>query len=412
MSQTTDALDRWRARYPTLAELTPRARRRLPAFAYDFLMGGTGTELSPNRNRTALDAIELIPHVGLDMAGIDPSVTLFGQHFAAPLAIAPIGLDGAIWPGATGEFARAAATTNLPYMTGSFATLPLEQVAGIHPTGTWLQLYTMPDADYRASLGLVERAKAAGIGGLAVTLDIPLPGRRVRDRRHGLRMPFRVTPRAIAQTMTRPAWLNALRRAGMPGFVNLLPYAPTPSLQSAAEYLRTNVAGSGATWDFVARLRDIWTGPLMVKGLLHPRDAERTQALGVDGLVVSNHGGRQFDPAPASIDVLPAIRAAVGPEMTILFDSGVMSGLDILRALACGADAVLAGRAFMIALAALGPGGATYAAEVMLDEFRIALGQSGALTPAGARHLDIRHPGRWQTGDFAGPARAAKTGSA
>jgi L-lactate dehydrogenase (cytochrome) len=376
-----------------VADLRRRARARIPGFVHDYLEGGTGAETNHPRNAEALARIEILPRYGADMAAVDPSATLFGARLAAPIATAPIGLDGAIWPGAMRHMARAAAATGLACVAGTLSTETVEHVAATNPDRTWFQLYTLPNDDHAGSLDLLRRAHAAGVAMAAVTVDIPLSGRRPRDMKNGLRLPFRVTPGALAGALTRPAWLAAYLQ-NPPSFANMAAYAPGGRI-AQQDFVRAAGAGSGATWETLARLRDAWDRPMLIKGILHPRDARRARSLGFDGVIVSNHGGRQFDAAPAAIDMLPAIRAALGAEATVLIDGGVTSGLDVLKCLACGADGVLVGRGFLYGLAALGPAGARHVAETLIDEFRIALGQSGALTVEGARRLELRHPGRW-----------------
>lgn len=387
-------------RYPRVIDLAQRARRRLPYFIADYLDGGTGAELSGARNRAALDAVELVPRYLRDMGRIDASAEIMGRRFAAPLAFAPVGMDGAIWPGATRHIARAARDCGLPYMTGSFATAPLEEVAGALDGQLWFQLYSLPGRDHAITLDLVRRAEAAGVTALAVTVDIPLAGRRPRDMRNGIRLPQKPTPRMIAGVAARPAWAAALLREGMPHYANIARYHEGADKAAVARAVARGGAGSGVDWTFLARLRDAWPRALLVKGILHPADARRIRALGCEGVVVSNHGGRQFDAAPAPVDVLPAIREALGGEATVLMDSGILSGLDMLKAVALGADGVLIGRAAMLGLAALGPAGPRHVAETIIAEYRVALGQSGALDIAGARRLALRHPGRWAAADF------------
>lgn len=390
--------------YPTVRSLLPRARRRLPAFSYDFLMGGTGDELGYCRNADALAAIEIVPRYGEGPASSEPGVRLFGQDFAMPVAIAPVGMDGAIWPGATSALTRAARDANIPYMTGTLANGSLESVAKGHPGGAWFQLYIMPNDDYRISLDMMDRADRAGIKVLAVTMDIPLPGRRVRDMRNGIRMPFRISPKLMLQAALRPHWLQALAREGQPRFANVAPYCAVGAGKVELEtFVRHAAPGSNSTWEALERLRAAWPHTLLVKGVLHPEDARRAMATGADGVIISNHGGRQFDPAPAPIDMVPAIRTELGAQATILMDGGILSGLDVLKALIAGADGVLAGRAFMIGLAALGPDGAAHVAAIIKDELRIGLAQTGAINIAGARRLAFRHPGRWRPEDFAQP---------
>jgi (S)-mandelate dehydrogenase len=397
-------LAEWRTRYPTLSALEPLAHRRIPYFAFDFLQDGTGEQLSRPRNIAALRDIEIVPRYCVDVSGVKIAVRLFGRTYQAPVVISPVGMDGAIWPGATRFLAETARDAGVPYMTGTMATAPLEEVSQTAPDGFWFQLYSMPAQDHRVTYDLVRRAEAAGALVLAVTVDVPSPGRRVRDMRNGFTIPRRITPRMMAGALTRPAWLAALARSGMPHFANMAPYCRPGARKSEYDlFVKGARSGSGVTWDTLARIRERWPRALVVKGILHPADAEKALGVGADGVVVSNHGGRQFDAAPASIDVLPAVRAAVGERMCVLMDGGILSGLDVLKALACGADAVLVGRAFMLGLAALGPDGARHVAQTLMEELKIALAQTGACDPAGAAKLVLRHRSAWRPEDFAWP---------
>jgi L-lactate dehydrogenase (cytochrome) len=282
------------------------------------------------------------------------------------------------------------------------ATAPLEQVSQIAPDSFWFQLYSFPAQDHRVTFDLVRRAEAAGALVLAVTVDIPTPGRRVRDMRNGFTAPRSITPKVAAGTLVRPAWLAAVLREGMPHALNLAPYCRPGARGSEIDlFVKNGRAGTAVTWETLARIREKWPRAMVLKGVQHPADAEKALAIGLDGVVVTNHGGRQFEPSPAPIDVLPAIRAAVGRRMVVLMDGGIMSGTDVLKALACGADAVLAGRAFMLGLAALGPDGAHHVAQTLTDELRIALAQSGAVDVAGVAALARRHRDAWRAEDFA-----------
>jgi L-lactate dehydrogenase (cytochrome) len=397
-------LAKWRMQFPTVAALQQRARRRIPYFAFDYLHDGTGDLLNRPHNLAALREIEIVPRFCEDMSGASTAVRLFGRRYQAPVAIAPVGMDGAIWPGATRLLAETARDAGIPYMTGTMATACMEEVSQTAPESFWFQLYCLPAQDHRVTFDLIRRAEAAGALVLAVTVDIPVPGRRVRDMRNGFSVPRRITPRMMAGALLRPAWLAALARAGMPHFENMAAYCrPGARKREYDLFVKGARSGSGLTWDTLARIRERWPRALVVKGILHPADAEKALALGCDGVVVSNHGGRQFDASPASIDALPAIRAAVGQRMCVLMDSGIMSGLDVLKALACGADAVLAGRTFMLGLAALGADGARYVAQTLIEELKIALAHTGACDPAGAAKLVVRHRAAWRREDFAMP---------
>ncbi len=388
-----------RRKFPTIEDLEKRADKRIPRFAFEFLQGGAGDESGLSRNRSALRGIEIVPRYGIETQGIDPTVELFGHRYAAPIGIAPIGMDGLMWPGATELFARAAQRMNIPYLVGTLATARIEDVARWAPDVTWFQLYPLAADDHRVSFDLAARAQAAGARVLVATLDVPVRSKRPRDLRNGFVMPFRVGYRNALDIAASPAWMRALARRGMPRFANIEAYAGGGD---PAAFVGAHVGG-GFAWDVLARLRETWRGPMLVKGVLHPADAEKARALGMDGVIVSNHGGRQFDAAPASIDMLPAVAAAVGCDMTVILDSGVTSGVDMLRALACGAHASFSARAFMLALAAIGDDGARHMAASFVEEFTLALGQSGLRSAAEARHAPVRHATAWtwpaRTGD-------------
>lgn len=388
-----------RRRYPTIEDLEKRAARRIPRFAFEFLQGGAGDEGGLARNRAALRGIEIVPRYGVETQGVDPSVELFGRRYAAPVGISPIGMDGLMWPGATELFARAAQRMNIPYLVGTLATARIEDVARWAPDVTWFQLYPIAADGHRVSFDLAARAQAAGARVLVATLDVPVRSKRPRDLRNGFVMPFRLSYRNALQVAAAPPWLRALARRGMPRFANIVPYAKGGD---PAAFVGAHVGG-GFGWDVLARLRETWRGPMLVKGVLHPADAQKARAIGMDGVIVSNHGGRQFDAAPASVDMLPAIAAAVGRDMTVILDSGVTSGVDAMRALACGAQSTFSARAFMLALAAIGDDGARHMAASLIEEFTLALGQSGLRSAAEARHAPVRHATAWtwpaQTGD-------------
>jgi (S)-mandelate dehydrogenase len=357
-----------------VSDLRLRAKRRLPHFVFDYLDGGAGSEAGVRRNEQAFTDLLLNMRALVNVETRDLSTRLFGRIWAAPFGVAPVGLGNLIWPGADEAIARAAVATNLPYTLSTAATTSLERIAEIAPQHAWFQLYIAKrDADVA---DLVNRAEQAGYEVLLVTVDVPVPARRLRDIRNHFTVPFRITPGVALALLTHPSWSLATLRAGVPRFANVERYADVFDRRSIAAYLSAEIRGR-FDWDDLKRLRDRWPRRFVVKGLMTAEDAVRARDLGCDGIVVSNHGGRQLDSAPATLDVLPDIRAAVGSDFVLVLDSGVRSGEHVVKALAAGADFVLIGRAVMYALAAYGTAAAEPLFALMIDEASRCLGQIG-----------------------------------
>jgi (S)-mandelate dehydrogenase len=390
------AAARLRRRFPTIADLRARARRRVPRFAFDFVDGGANDEVCVERNIKAFRAVELLPRYCVDTNGASTEVELFGVRYAAPIGMAPMGSPGLMWPGAEEYLARAAQSAQIPYVLATPANAAIERIAEIAPDVFWFQLYRFPYNDHAITFDLVRRADAAGARVLVPTVDSAGKSKRPRDIRNGVAVPFPITPSTVWQVATSPAWALSLFKHGMPRTENLVPYAgPDPTQVSTARTMQLRSGGSH-TWDELARLRERWKRAFVVKGILHPQDAERAVALGADGIIVSNHGGRHFDGAPASIDILPAIVAAVGSRATVMIDSGIRSGLDVVRALALGAKATFTGRPFVYGLAALGPVGAAHVVDMFFDEIRTEFIHTGIRSVAEAAAITARHPGAWR----------------
>jgi L-lactate dehydrogenase (cytochrome) len=371
-------------RYPALDDLEKRALRRIPRIARDYLQSGVGSEVTLRRNREDLDAVDIVPRFGLDIQSGSIETTLFGKSYSAPIGIAPMGLSNLIWPEADRILASVAQEFRLPYVLSAVGTTSIEDMAKIAPDVFWFQLYGFADNDHAISYDLLNRAKEAGAHVLVVTIDIPVRARRLRDIRNGMTLPFHLTPQILLDAALHPSWALANLRHGRPNFASLVKYADGND-PFAATAIQKNKRG-GFVWKDVARFRDLWPGALVVKGILDPRDAEIAISLGVDGIQVSNHGGRQFDAAPSAIAVLPAIRSAVGSHATVLFDSGVQSGLDVVRALTKGANFAFSGRTFLSSVAALETEGARHATRLFAEEIHIALGQMGANSVEDARN--------------------------
>jgi (S)-mandelate dehydrogenase len=387
---------RLRRRFPTVDDLRRRARWRVPRFAFDFVDGGANDETCVERNIKAFRDVELLPRYCIDTKGASTEVELFGTRYAAPIGIAPMGSPGLMWPGAEHYLAHAAQRARIPYVLATPANAAIERIAEIAPDVFWFQLYRFPHNDHAITFDLVRRADAAGARVLVPTVDSAGKSKRPRDIRNGVAVPFPITFKTMWQVATSPAWALSLLKHGMPRTENLVPYAgPNPTQVSTARTMQLRSGGSH-TWDELARLRERWKRAFVVKGILHPQDAERAVALGADGIIVSNHGGRHFDGAPASIDMLPAIVAAVGSRATVMIDSGIRGGLDVVRALALGAKAGFTGRPFVYGLAALGPAGATHVVDMFFDEIRTEFTHAGVRSAAEAAMITARHPGAWR----------------
>jgi isopentenyl diphosphate isomerase/L-lactate dehydrogenase-like FMN-dependent dehydrogenase len=353
-------------------DLRSLAKRRIPRFAFDLVDGGAESERNMRRNSEAFEEVELTPRYMVNVSDIDTRARVFGQTFDAPFGMAPIGMLNAFWPGADLTLARLCKAQNIPYTASSAASTRLEQLAEAADGNGWFQLYVSSDAT--VTEGLIARAEAAGFTTLMVTADVPAAGKRDRDIRNQLAVPFRFTPEVIVQCAMNPRWALTSLRHGTPNVAN---YADL--LQSATSYadVQKTLITPGFTWEDLKRLRARWKGRLLVKGILHAQDAVACAELGCDGIVVSNHGGRQVAFGPPTIEALPAIAQAVAGRMTIILDSGIRRGADILRAKALGADFAFAGRALAYGVGAGGDAGAQRAFDILHLELVRALGQLG-----------------------------------
>jgi (S)-mandelate dehydrogenase len=388
--------------YPTAFDLRERARKRLPNFAFEYADGGAGADTGIARNWGALDAVEMVPRYGRVIAPPPADTTLFGRAYAAPIGIAPIGGPGTAFPGAETYLARAAQAANVPYTLGLLSGIDIERAAEIAPDVLWLQLYRFSKNDHKIGLDLVRRAEEANVNVLVLTIDTPTRTTRPREVKSGIMNPFKLTTRLKLDAMRSPHWMRSLMRNGVPKFTSLAPYMDKGvNIAQAAAFIRSE-SGGAFTWDEIARYRDKWKKPLVLKGIMHPEDAERAVELGIDGLFVTNHGGRQIDALPAPIDVLPVIASAVGDKAELIYDSGVRSGVDAARAVALGADAAFAGKSFLWSLGALGEKGPAHYINVLIDDISATLGQLGCRNVDELRSVAVRHPGAYSAADFAG----------
>lgn len=361
-------------------DLRTLARRRVPRIVFDYLDGGAGAEANLRRNRSALDAVVLTPRYLRDVSARRTAATLFGRTYAAPIGVAPVGLANLVWPGADRLLAAAARDADVPYILSTAGTTALEEIAALAPDHTWFQLYVA--VEEHITTDLIRRARAAGIGVLVVTVDVPVPGKRNRDLRNGFTLPLRPTLPNLLDLARRPAWLWASARAGVPGFATLAPYAPKGGGPTSHAAFMARQVTPRLERTLLARIRDAWPGTLVVKGLLAAEDAVLAAELGCDGVIVSNHGGRQCEAAPATIEALPAVVAALGGRIPVAMDSGVRSGTDVVRALCSGAAFTFSAPSFLYGVAAGGAAGAARALEILIDETDRTLGQIGCTDAA------------------------------
>jgi L-lactate dehydrogenase (cytochrome) len=351
------------------------ARRKLPRFLFDYIDGGAYAERTLQRNVSDLADIALRQRVLKDVSAGDPSTTLFGVKQALPVALAPVGLTGMYARRGEVQAARAAAKKGVPFCLSTVSVCDVDEVSKASSAPIWFQLYVLRDRAFMRDL--LVRAREAGATALVFTVDMPVPGARYRDAHSGMSGP-NAAARRIVQAMFKPSWAWDVGVMGRPHTLgNVAPVLGENSgLEDFMGWLGANFDPS-IQWKDLEWIRDLWKGPLIIKGVLDPEDAKAAADIGADGVVVSNHGGRQLDGVLSSARALPAIAEAVGDRLTVLADSGVRSGLDVVRMLALGAKGVLLGRAFVYALAARGEAGVTQLLDLIEKEMRVAMALTG-----------------------------------
>jgi (S)-mandelate dehydrogenase len=346
--------------------LRQMARRRLPRAVFDFIDGGAEDERTLRANCSAFEKVSLKRRVLVDVSQVNTEATILGVPAKLPIAIAPTGAVGFGWRGGDVAVARVAAAAGIPFTLSTSATASIERIAAEAPGRHWFQLYFFKDREY--CFGLVERARKAGYDTLMVTADLAVGGKRERDFRNDFAIPFRFTPKNVLDFATRPAWALEMLLRGVPQLENLsgmaMRGADTRNLISSVG----RDQDASLDWEVIKRVRAMWPGKLLIKGVMHPSDAERAVAVGCDGVIVSNHGGRQLDGEPGSFECLPAVARAIGGKATVLMDGGVRRGSDIVKALARGAEAVMIGRATYYGVCAGGEAGAQRALDILSSE--------------------------------------------
>ena len=368
------------ARAVNIEDLRVLAKRRLPRAIFDFFDGGAEDEVTLRENRAAFERVRLLPRVLVDVSKVDTVIDLFGKRSALPLAIAPTGGISAGRYGAELILARAAKAVGVPFTMATPSAFTIEKVAEEVGGRLWFQLYAVRDRAFRSRL--VNRAKSAGYEAILITVDLPVSGKRERDPRNGFHTPYSPNWRNSKDVVFKPAWALDMMRNGLPGMANLEGYRfSAPSGTDIVTAVGREM-DAGLDWEYIKELRNEWPGKLLLKGVERADDAERAAAVGCDGVVVSNHGGRQLDGAAATLDALPAIASAVGNRMAVLLDGGVRRGVDILKARALGAQAVLTGRATLFGAMAAGEPGALRALEILSSELVRAMQLCGVRSSA------------------------------
>lgn len=377
------------ATYPWLKAAAKRARnisslrelaaRRLPRGIFDFIDGGAEDEVTMADNSAAFGRRRLLPRVLVDVARADLRSDILGRQSGLPFAIGPTGGAGFVWPRGDLALARIAAENDIPFALSTTSAVSIEHMRERVDGRLWLQSYIFRQRDFTQKL--ISRALAADYEALIITVDLPVGGNRERDYKNDFSVPFKYTPRNFIDFAAHPEWVFTTLRYGFPTFGNLRDFTPSNDATRAASSVGRNYDAS-FNWDDLGRIRDSWPRKLIVKGVVHPEDADRLAGMGVDAIVVSNHGGRQLDGGPATLEALPQVKSAVGDRAAVYLDGGVRRGSDIFKALALGADAVLIGRASLYGLAAAGASGVERAVAILREELTRTMQLCGATSIA------------------------------
>ncbi len=361
--------------YPSIDLLAQRAKQRLPGFAYDYLAGGCMAEVNLHKNTSDIRAVELRPAYLRDYKGASLKTTLFGREYAYPFGIAPVGLQSLMWPKSCEILARTAHRHNIPFVLSTVTTASIEKVAEITEGDFWFQLYHPAEDSLRDKL--LERAAAAGCKTLVLLADTPTFGYRPKEIRNGLSVPPKMSLRNVFQMCTRPEWSFSQLFAGIPQFATLKPYIP-PGLSMKHLGLFMNKTFSGRlTASRIRTIREQWKGNLVIKGIVNAEDAELAISLGADGIIVSNHGGRQLDQGQSTIKATALMAKQFKGRTKIMMDSGIRSGSDIAVALASGAEFTFIGRASMYGVCAMGAKGGDQVVEILQKELQQVMEQLG-----------------------------------
>ena len=382
-----------------IADLKRLHERRVPRMFYDYAESGSWTEQTFRENTSDFEQIRLRQRVAVDMAGRSTATQMIGQDVAMPVALAPVGLTGMQHADGEIKAARAAEAFGVPFTLSTMSINSIEDVAEATTKPFWFQLYTMRDMDYTRRL--IERAKAAKCSALVITLDLQILGQRHKDLKNGLSAPPKLTPKTIANLMTKWAWGIEMLGAKRREFGNIVGHVDTITDTRSLGTWTAEQFDPSLDWGKVETLMNMWGGKVILKGILDAEDAKMAAKLGADAITVSNHGGRQLDGALSSIKVLPEIMDAVGDDIEVHLDSGIRSGQDVLKALALGAKGTMIGRAFVYGLGAMGQAGVTRALEVIHKELDTTMALCGEKSVENLGRHNLLVPqnfgGSWQS---------------
>ena len=350
-------------RYPSIEDLRAKAKKRIPKFAFEYLDGGCNEDISLYKNTNELRKIEMKPRYLVPFQGANLKTELFGHQYEAPFGISPVGLQGLMWPRSPEILAKAAFEHNIPFILSTVTTASIETIAKITEGQAWFQLYH--PAEDRVTEDIIKRIGAVGCPVMVILADVPSFGYRPRDIRNGLSMPPRMTLQNILRVMKRPEWALRTLINGQPNFEVLKPYMPKNlNLKQLGKFMNATFEGR-LNEEKVKKLRDMWKGKLVIKGVESQADVETAIRLGLDGIIISNHGGRQVDMGQATITSLQTIAPKYRAQIKIMMDSGIRSGTDIGRALSSGADFTFLGRSFMYGVSALGKKGGDHTISIL-----------------------------------------------
>jgi len=354
--------------YPTIDDLRNKAKSKIPRFAFEYLDGGCNDDVNLHRNTRELREVQLKPVYLRNFGGASMKTKLFGVEYDAPFGISPIGLQGLMWPNAPEILAKASKEHNIPFILSTVTTSNIERISEITEGKFWFQLYHPTEDSMRDAL--IKRCEAAGSDVLVILCDVPTFGYRPRDVKNGLAMPPKMSVQNILQIFGRPEWALKTLWHGQPNFANLLPYMPKGlDLAQLGQFMNKTFSGR-LNEEKIKPIRDMWKGKIVLKGVASEADTEEAIRLGLDGIIVSNHGGRQLDAGQSSIKVLDSIAAKYGDKIEIMMDSGVRSGPDVARTLASGAKFAFLGRSFMYGVAALGDKGGDHTISLIKTELQ------------------------------------------